>query len=175
MLFINLVLLCIFFLTNISNGYNNGIGELPAMGWSTWCSVGNCGADLCYENEIKEIIDALYSNGMYQLGYNHIHLDDCWGACHRTEGLDKGELMADPQRFPSGMPHLIEYAHNKSIKVGLYTAAGIDTCHSFVANRPCPVISSYDHWEEDANTFAKWGVDWVSNLHFLIFSAFFYL
>lgn len=30
----------------VANGYNNGIGQLPPMGWNTWCTDGVCSADI---------------------------------------------------------------------------------------------------------------------------------
>lgn len=42
----------------------------------------------------------------------------------------------------------------KGLNFGLYTSAGSQTC---VGGRP----GSKDHWTQDAEVFAEWGVDWV--------------
>lgn len=52
------------------------------------------------------------------------------------------------------MKDLVGYVHTKNLTFGLYTCAGTHTC---VGGRP----GSKDHWVDDANTFAEWGVDWV--------------
>ena len=66
-------------------GYDNGRGARPPMGWNTWCTESDCHDsqffDRCSEKEIKSIAEAMLSNGMHELGYDHINLDDCWGGC----------------------------------------------------------------------------------------------
>ena len=70
------------YLIGIIFGYNNGINQLkPAMGWNTWCTTSFCGSDICSESEVKMVANAMKSNGMYNLGYNRINLDDCWEHC----------------------------------------------------------------------------------------------
>ncbi len=103
--------------------------------------------------------------------YSYINLDDCWVSLERTA---LGELTWDTERFPSGLPSLIEWLHSKSFLFGLYTAAGNLTCSnggrvnptgaggapgsggSTAAGMPTP-----EHYATDASTFALWGVDYV--------------
>ena len=92
------------------------MGLFPPLGWNTWCSEASCEQhhskgklhDVCNETEIKQVADAMISNGMFQLGYRYINLgqhlklldivitllciflcpcetDDCWGATKRAE------------------------------------------------------------------------------------------
>merc|ERR1712151_351663 len=56
--------------------------------------------------------------------------------------------------FPNGMKPLVDYAHSKGLSFGLYTCGGTHTC---VGGRP----GSKDHWKQDADVFAEWGVDVV--------------
>ena len=65
-----------------------------------------------------------------------------------------GFLQGELDHFPKGMKDLVDYVHSKNLTFGLYTCAGTHTC---VGGRP----GSKDHWVDDANTFAEWGVDWV--------------
>ena len=44
-------------------------------------------------------------------------LDDCWSSMERSS---KGELMADPDRFPSGIKALADYVHKLGLKFGIY-------------------------------------------------------
>jgi len=91
------------------------------------------------------------SNGMQTLGYDWIVLDDCW---HPTRSAD-GTLVPDPDFFPDGLPPVIDYVHSLGFKFGLYTSVGDKTCHSGWSP------GSYGYYDQDAQLFADWGVDWV--------------
>lgn len=60
----------------------------------------------------------------------------------------------DPSRFPSGIDSLVSYAHERGLRLGLYTCAGARTCKF---NR----TGSGGHYEQDANWFAAHHVDLV--------------
>jgi alpha-galactosidase len=66
---------------------------------------------------------------------------------------DQGQIVVDPQRFPSGMKALADYVHAKGLRFGVYSDAGTGTC----AKRP----GSKDHETIDARTYAGWGVDYL--------------
>ena len=51
-------------------------------------------------------------------------LDDCWQAPRRVSG----HIVADPDRFPSGIKALAAYVHSKGLKLGLYSALGNNSC-----------------------------------------------
>jgi len=134
---------------------DNGLGLVPPLGWNTWCTLGPCGRDYCDENEIKAMADVIVSSGLKDLGYEYVNLDDCW-ASRRTA---QGEITADANRFPSGMKSVADYIHSKGLKYGLYTDAGLYTCSS--GERPYKIPGSYGHYEQDAQTYASWGMDFV--------------
>lgn len=132
--------------------YDNGVSPTPPMGWSSWCTNDLCGIpDLCSEFEVRNKCDAMVDQGMVELGYKWMLLDDCWSAHDRDAN---GELQPMPDFFPSGMKALADYLHERGMKLGLYSCVGTETCKR---NRP----GSYGHFETDANTFAKWGIDMV--------------
>eukprot|EP01116_Phalansterium_solitarium_P022797 TRINITY_DN7661_c2_g1_i1.p1 TRINITY_DN7661_c2_g1~~TRINITY_DN7661_c2_g1_i1.p1 ORF type:complete len:439 (+),score=160.98 TRINITY_DN7661_c2_g1_i1:1132-2448(+) len=153
----------------------NGLGRLPPMGWNTWCTMGPCCQDglhtcdslhdFCYEGEVKAVAQAIIDNGMQAAGYEYINLDDCWAAESRAAD---GSIQADPDRFPYGIKELVDWLHARNFKFGLYTSAGFQTCSS--GGRPDPIPGSYGHYDQDAATFASWGVDYVKldwcNTHF---------
>merc|ERR1712190_251431 len=107
--------------------------------------------DFCDEASVKASIDAFHDVGLYDNGYRHFHLDDCWADLKRSAS---GYLQAERDHFPNGMKPIVDYAHSKGLTFGLYTCAGTYTC---VGKRP----GSKDHWTQDANVFAEWGVDVV--------------
>jgi len=132
--------------------YDNCVSPTPPMGWSTWCTNDLCGIpDRCSEYEVRRKADAMVANGMVALGYKWILLDDCWS---HTERDENGELQPSPKLLPSGMTALIKYVHSRGMKMGLYSCVGTETCKK---GRP----GSYNNYEVDANTFAKWGADMV--------------
>ncbi|XP_062518978.1 uncharacterized protein LOC134194089 isoform X2 [Corticium candelabrum] len=73
--------------------------------------------------------------------------------------MKDGSIQADKNRFPSGIKNLTDYLHSKGLLFGLYTSAGLYTCSS--GGRDEPIPGSYGHYEQDAKTFANWGVDYV--------------
>jgi len=92
----------------------------PPMGWNSWnkfaCDVS--------EKLIKETADAMVSTGMRDAGYEYIVIDDCWQVGRDSMGF----IVADPQRFPSGMKALADYIHSLGLKFGIYSCAGTKTC-----------------------------------------------
>ncbi len=115
------------------------------MGWNSWnkfrCEVS--------EKLIMEITDAMVSSGMRDAGYKYVVIDDCWQVSRDT----LGNIICDPERFPSGMKALAGYVHSKGLKFGLYSCAGSATCQ----DRP----GSRGYQFQDARTYAKWGVDYL--------------
>jgi alpha-galactosidase len=77
-------------------------------------------------------------------------IDDLWEADSRTA---EGRLTWDTKKFPKGIPALAEYVHSKGLKFGIYSCAGTHTC----GKKP----ASFGYEEEDAATFAAWGVDFL--------------
>ena len=121
------------------------LAQTPPMGWNSWNKF-QCNVD---ENMIREIADAMASSGMKNVGYQYIVIDDCWQVSRDSLGF----IVADPQRFPSGIKALADYVHSKGLKFGIYSCAGSKTC----AGRP----GSRGHEYQDALTYAKWGVDYL--------------
>ncbi|XP_021904042.1 alpha-galactosidase 3 [Carica papaya] len=125
---------------------NNGLARTPQMGWNSW----NFFACNITETVIKETADALVSSGLADLGYVYVNIDDCWSNITRDS---KGQLIPDPETFPSGIKALADYVHEKGLKLGIYSDAGVFTCQV----RP----GSLFHEKDDAKLFASWGVDYL--------------
>ena len=121
------------------------LAQTPPMGWNSWNKFG-CDIN---ENIIKEIADAMVKTGMQKAGYEYIVIDDCW----QIDRDSNGNILADPERFPSGMKSLGEYIHSKGLKFGIYSDAGTLTCQ----RRP----GSRGYEFQDARTYAEWGVDYL--------------
>jgi alpha-galactosidase len=125
--------------------WDNGVALTPPMGWNSWNKFG-CNVS---EEMIKSMADAMVSSGMKDAGYQYVVIDDCWQVSRDENGF----IVADPQRFPSGIKALADYVHSKGLKFGIYSDAGTKTC----AGRP----GSQGHEYQDAMQYARWGVDYL--------------
>ncbi|KAK7269013.1 hypothetical protein RIF29_21728 [Crotalaria pallida] len=125
----------------------NGLGRTPPMGWNSW---NHFGCDL-NETIIQETADAMVSTGLAALGYKYINLDDCWAELNRDS---KGNMVPKASTFPSGIKALAHYVHKRGLKLGIYSDAGNQTCSKRMPG-------SLGHEEQDAKTFASWGVDYL--------------
>ncbi|CAN1769881.1 unnamed protein product [Linum perenne] len=125
----------------------NGVGITPPMGWNSWnhfqCNIS--------EKTIKETADAMVSSGLSALGYHYINIDDCWAELNRDS---QGNMVSKMSTFPSGIKALADYVHAKGLKLGIYSDAGSKTCSNLMPG-------SLGHEEQDAKTFASWGVDYL--------------
>jgi alpha-galactosidase len=130
----------------LGHALDNGLAKTPPMGWNSWnkyaCKDIN-------EKVVRESADAMASNGMKDAGYQFVVIDDCW----QTGRDAAGNIVADAERFPSGIKALADYIHSKGLKFGIYTDAGTLTC----AGRP----ASLGHEYQDAKQYALWGVDYL--------------
>jgi alpha-galactosidase len=117
----------------------------PPMGWNSWnkfaCNVS--------EDMIKSMAEAMVKSGMKDAGYQYVVIDDCWQVSRDKQA----NIVADPQRFPSGIKALADYAHSLGLKFGIYSDAGSKTC----AGRP----GGLGHEYQDALKYAEWGVDYL--------------
>ena len=115
------------------------------MGWNSW---NKFGCDVS-EKLVKEMADAMVTSEMKDAGYQYVVIDDCWQVSRDGEG----NIVPDPQRFPSGMKALADYVHSKGLKFGIYSDAGTATCQGRPGGR------GYEF--QDARQYAAWGVDYL--------------
>ncbi|WP_339239553.1 glycoside hydrolase family 27 protein [Paenibacillus sp. FSL R5-0517] len=125
---------------------NQVLGFAPALGWNSW----NTFTWDINEQLIREVADVFVSEGYLAAGYEYIVIDDCWSLKERDAG---GNLVADPEKFPSGMKALSDYIHGKGLKFGMYSCVGTHTCAGYPG--------SFEHEFQDAALFAEWGVDYL--------------
>jgi alpha-galactosidase len=116
------------------------------MGYNTWYQFRTS----ITESVVLRQAELLISSGLAAARYNCVNLDDGWMAAQRAAD---GELTGDAAKFPRGMPWLAGQVHARGLRFGLYTAIGARTCQS--------LPGSWEHYDQDARTFASWGVDFV--------------
>ncbi len=119
----------------------------PPMGFNTWNTFGeNISADM-----IKQTADAMVEKGLRDAGYEYLVIDDCWSERQRDPETDR--IVPDPVKFPLGMKDVSDYVHEKGLKFGMYSCAGVRTCADYPG--------SFDHEYLDAKTFADYGADFL--------------
>jgi alpha-galactosidase len=121
----------------------NGLAKTPPMGWNSW----NKFASRVDDEVVRAIADAMASNGMKEAGYTYINIDDTWEGQRDAHG----NIMSN-KKFPD-MKALADYVHSKGLKLGIYSSPGPNTCAGYEG--------SYGHEEQDANTWAAWGIDYL--------------
>lgn len=119
---------------------------VPPMGWNSWNTFYN----QINEELIRTTADAMVEKGLLSAGYKYLVVDDCWALRERDS---QGNLAPDPAKFPHGVKAVADYVHAKGLKFGLYSCCGVRTCAGFPG--------SFEHEFQDAEQFARWGVDYL--------------
>jgi alpha-galactosidase len=119
------------------------LAPTPPMGWNSWNAFGAQVDD----SKVRATAEAMVSSGLRDAGYQYINLDDTW----EGERDSKGVLHPN-KKFPD-MKALADFIHSKGLKFGIYTAPSPKTCGGYEG--------SFGHVEQDAQTFASWGVDYL--------------
>jgi len=122
---------------------DNGLARTPPMGWNSW----NKFHDHFDDATVRAMADAMVSSGMAKAGYTYIIIDEGWSSYRDSQGKITGNA-----RFPN-MKALADYVHSKGLKIGIYSSPGPQVCGGYQG--------SYGHEEEDAQTFADWGYDYL--------------
>ncbi|PPQ75266.1 hypothetical protein CVT24_007439 [Panaeolus cyanescens] len=114
------------------------------MGYNTW-NAYRCNIN---ESVVIETADLMKSLGLQDAGYNYINLDDCYSEKTRNAA---GDIVANRQRFPSGMNWLTDRIHKLGFKAGIYSDSGWFTCELYPG--------SYLNEDSDIKLFQDWGFD----------------
>jgi alpha-galactosidase len=129
-----------------------GAAPTPPMGWNSW----NTFKQNITDGLFRQIADVMVASGMQDAGYRYINIDDTWSTKDAAPGFVRGAdepLLPDVRKFPNGMADLANYVHDQGLKLGIYADRGTVTCGSFPG--------SAGHEQQDATTFAGWGIDYV--------------
>jgi alpha-galactosidase len=131
------------------------IALTPPMGWNSW----NCFAGAVTEERVKSAADAMVKSGLINHGWTYINVDDYWQNHRNSKDptlqgpfRDTNGVIVPNSRFPD-MKGMADYIHNLGLKAGLYSSPGPWTCGGCAA--------SWQHEEQDAQTYAKWGFDYL--------------
>jgi alpha-galactosidase len=119
------------------------VAVTPPMGWNSWNHFAGNVSDVV----IRAQADAMVRSGMRSVGYVYVNIDDSW------EGERDAQGVIHPNaKFPD-MKALAGYVHAKGLKLGIYSSPGPKTCAGYEG--------SYQHEQQDANTWTAWGIDYL--------------
>ncbi len=121
----------------------NGLAPTPPMGWNSW----NKFEDRVNDATVREMADAMVTSGMRDAGYVYLNIDDTWEGVRDAKGN-----LGSNGKFPD-MKGLVDFVHSRGLKFGIYSSPGPRTCAEYPG--------SYGHEQQDADTFAAWGVDYL--------------
>jgi len=116
----------------------------PPMGWNHYNTFGNS----VDETMLHAIADAMVTHGMVAAGYVQFNIDDSWQGSRDGSG----NIQAN-SNYPSGIKALADYVHSKGMKFGIYTTPTATSCGGHTG--------SLGHEQQDVNSFASWGVDYI--------------
>jgi alpha-galactosidase len=130
-------------LSSFAFAQSPGVSPTPPMGWNSW----NHFAGKVTDADVRAAADAIVSSGMRDAGYVYVNIDDTWEGKRDEQGV-----LHTNEKFPD-MKALADYVHAKGLKLGIYSSPGPKTCAGFEG--------SYQHEEQDAKTYAEWGIDYL--------------
>jgi alpha-galactosidase len=121
----------------------SNLAPTPPMGWNSW----NHFASRIDDQIVRTEADAMVSSGMQAAGYTYLVIDDTWAGQRDANGN-----IQPNSKFPD-MKALADYVHSKGLKLGIYSSPAAKTCAGYEG--------SLDHEEQDAQTYANWGMDYL--------------
>ncbi len=122
----------------------------PPMGWNSW----NVWGLSVTQDRVYAAAKAFVEKGLADHGWTNINIDDGWeifGESKQPKRLPNGEIRTN-EKFPD-MKQLGKDIHALGLKFGIYSSPGPLTCGGYTA--------SYQHEQQDAHTFAGWGIDYL--------------
>jgi alpha-galactosidase len=131
-------------------GGDHKLALTPPMGWNSW----NVWGDTVDEGKVKDAANEMISAGLQAHGYQFVNIDEGW---QTKPGVNnplrdaQGNILNNPQ-FPD-MKALSDFVHAKGLRIGIYSSPGPTTCGGYEG--------SYQHEDQDAQTYAKWGFDYL--------------
>ena len=138
-----LMCVALFSISVAIKGNSQDLAATPPMGWNSWNFFFGKVAD----KDIRDTADLLVSTGMRDAGYVYVNIDDTWQGDRDAQGR-----IHPNSKFPD-MKALADYVHSKGLKLGIYSSPGPTTCARYTG--------SMGHEEQDAQTYAEWGVDYL--------------
>ncbi|MGC9261225.1 MAG: glycoside hydrolase family 27 protein [Phycisphaerae bacterium] len=120
------------------------LAQTPPMGWNSW----NAWNTHVTEDRVKQAAELMVNSRLAAKGYRYIIVDAGWQGSRDREGNIRPNA-----KFPGGMKALGDFIHARGLQFGIYSSPGPTDC--------CGYVGSYGHEQQDARTYAQWGVDYL--------------
>lgn len=116
----------------------------PPMGWNSW----NIWGTSVTAERVRAAADSMQSSGLADFGYTYVNIDDAWESPLRDADGNIGvnDKFGDMKQFT-------DHVHSLGLKTGIYSSPGETTCGGY--------LGSLGHEQKDADTYAKWGIDYL--------------
>ena len=115
----------------------------PPMGWNSW----NVWGTKVTADHVRDAARMFLKSGLANYGYRYINVDDAWEADRNSAGdIQPNEKFVDMQKLAADI-------HKDGLQFGVYSSPGPKTCAGYTA--------SYQHEQQDADSYASWGVDYL--------------
>jgi alpha-galactosidase len=131
------------------------IALTPPMGWNSWnCFAGEVSAD-----KVKRAAEVMVKSGLINHGWEYVNIDDFWQNHRNSKDPSLQGKMRDeagniiPNKRFGDMKGLADYVHGLGLKIGIYSSPGPWTCGG--------CAGSYGFEKQDAESYAKWGFDYL--------------
>ena len=122
----------------------HALSQTPPMGWNSW----NAWNIHVTEDRVKQAAELMVNSGLADKGYRYIIVDAGWQGSRDRHGNIRPNA-----KFPGGMKALGDFIHARGLQFGIYSSPGPTDC--------CGYVGSYGHEQQDARTYARWGVDYL--------------
>jgi alpha-galactosidase len=99
------------------------------------------------DKTVRAQTDAMVATGLKDAGYVYINIDDTWEWKRDANGF-----IQSNEKFPD-MKALADHVHSKGLKLGIYSSPAEKTCAAYEGTA--------GHYEQDAQIFARWGIDYL--------------
>jgi len=130
-------------------GGDHQLALTPPMGWNSW----NVWGVTVNEDKVKDAANEMISAGLRAHGYQFVNIDDGWQVrAGKPNPRDAQGNVLSNEQFPD-MKALCDFVHAKGLRIGIYSSPGPRTCGGFTG--------SYQHEDQDAQTYANWGFDYL--------------
>jgi len=115
----------------------------PPMGWNSW---NVWGLDVTAEH-VEAASSSFIKQGLADYGFRFVNIDDGWEAGRSATGeIELNKKFGD-------MADLSRRVHGEGLRLGIYSSPGPQTCGGYTG--------SWKHEKQDAETYAKWGIDYL--------------
>jgi len=118
--------------------YNNGLGQKPALGWSSWSALRKGGIS---DAVIRAQADVMHAQ-LQSHGYQYVNIDDGWFVALDTAVDANGRPTPDLSKFPNGIKPVADYVHSLGLKFGIYWVPGLPVA---AYNQNTPILGTSNH------------------------------